>query len=116
MKGGVMLVAAALAMVMFMVRPGEALTCAQVDTALAPCIPFLTGSAPAPESGCCDGVKSIKSMVASPADKQAACNCVKEAANRYTNIKDDAASALPSKCGVDIGVPISRSVDCTKVY
>ncbi|KAK6943018.1 Bifunctional inhibitor/plant lipid transfer protein/seed storage helical domain [Dillenia turbinata] len=114
MKGGVMLVVAALAMVMLTIRPGEALTCAQVDTALVPCVPFLTGSAPAPASGCCDGVKSIKAMVASPTDKQAACNCVKEAANRYTNIKDDAATALPSKCGVDIGVPISRSVDCTK--
>ncbi|KAK6943611.1 Bifunctional inhibitor/plant lipid transfer protein/seed storage helical domain [Dillenia turbinata] len=116
MKGGVMLAVAAFAMVLFMVRPGNALNCAQVDTALVPCVPFLTGSAPVPASGCCDGVRSIKSMVASPADKQAACNCVKEAANRYTNIKDDAAAALPNKCGVDIGVPISRSVDCTKVY
>ncbi|KAH9707243.1 non-specific lipid-transfer protein [Citrus sinensis] len=45
---------------------------------------------------------------------RAACDCVKAAAARYPNIKEDAASSLPTKCGVQIGIPISKTTNCAK--
>ncbi|XP_059311174.1 non-specific lipid-transfer protein 1-like isoform X2 [Lycium ferocissimum] len=94
-----------LAMIQLMFEPAQALTCGQVNASLAPCIPYLT-------QACCSGVKSLKGLAQSTADKKVACNCVKAAANRYANLKDDAAQALPTKCGVTLDTPISRNVNC----
>ncbi|KAA8515854.1 hypothetical protein F0562_019033 [Nyssa sinensis] len=111
MKGVVISMIVVLAMIQFMVKPGQAISCGQVDASLAPCVPYLTGGGnPAP--ACCDGVKNIKGMAATTADRRAACNCVKDAANRYSNLKDDAAQALPAKCGVQMNIPISKSTNC----
>ncbi|XP_021907061.1 non-specific lipid-transfer protein A-like [Carica papaya] len=96
-------------------KPGEAaVTCGQVDASLAACIPYLTaGGTPAP--ACCDGVKNIKAITPTAADRQAACNCVKEAAGRYPNIKEDAAASLPTKCGVQMNIPISKNTNCQNI-
>ncbi|KAA8515855.1 hypothetical protein F0562_019034 [Nyssa sinensis] len=111
MKGVAIPVIVVLAMIQFMANPGQAITCGQVDASLAPCVPYLTGGGnPAP--ACCDGVKNMKGMAATTADRRAACNCVKETANHYANLKDDAAQALPAKCGVQMNIPISRSTNC----
>lgn len=102
-----------LAMVQFMVKPGEAVNCGQVDSALASCIPYLmNGGSPAP--ACCDGVKNLKDITPTVADRRAACDCVKAAAARYPNIKEDAASSLPTKCGVQMNIPISKNTNCAK--
>ncbi|XP_057466661.1 non-specific lipid-transfer protein 1-like [Actinidia eriantha] len=111
---GVIIVVVVLAMVQLMVEPGQAITCGQVDAALAPCVPYLTGGGnPAPK--CCDGVKDIKGMASSTVDKRATCNCVKAAANRYPSLKDDAAEALPTKCGVQMDIPVSRTTNCDNI-
>ncbi|CAL1392790.1 unnamed protein product [Linum trigynum] len=64
-----------------------------------------------PEPASCDGVRSLKASTPTADDRRAACGCVKAAAARYP-VKDAAASSLPSKCGVDIGIPISKAIDC----
>ncbi|XP_059658912.1 non-specific lipid-transfer protein 1-like [Cornus florida] len=113
MKGVVISVMVVLVMIQLMAEPGQAISCGQVDASLAPCVPYLTsGGNPTPE--CCNGVKSIKGMAATPTDKQTACKCVKDAANRYANLKDDAAQALPAKCNVQMDIPISRTTNCNK--
>ncbi|XP_022872303.1 non-specific lipid-transfer protein A-like [Olea europaea var. sylvestris] len=104
-------VVAILAVIQLLVQPGQAITCGQVDAALAPCIPYLTGGGE-PSGACCGGVKAIQGMAQTTADKRACCTCVKAAANRYANLKDDAAQALPMKCGVSMDIPVSRSVNC----
>ncbi|XP_009591276.1 non-specific lipid-transfer protein 1-like [Nicotiana tomentosiformis] len=111
MQGIIISVIAMLAMIQLMFEPGQALTCGQVDASLAPCIPYLTQGGD-PSSACCSGVKSLKGLAQTIADKRAACNCVKAAANRYANLKDDAAQALPTKCGVTMDIPVSRNVNC----
>ncbi|KAI3444787.1 hypothetical protein Pfo_001452 [Paulownia fortunei] len=103
MKGGVVAVVAILAIFSMVVQPGQAVTCGQVDAALVP-----------PSPACCAGVKAVKGLAQTTADKRACCGCVKAAANRYADLKDDAAQSLPTKCGVQMDVPISRSVDCDK--
>nr|P86137.2 RecName: Full=Non-specific lipid-transfer protein 1; Short=LTP1; Short=nsLTP1; AltName: Allergen=Act d 10.01 [Actinidia deliciosa] len=91
-----------------------AVSCGQVDTALTPCLTYLTKGG-TPSTQCCSGVRSLKSMTGTKVpDRQAACNCLKQAAARYQGIKD-AAAALSQKCGVQLSVPISRSTDCSKI-
>jgi hypothetical protein len=109
-----MLVVLAMVQLSFMARPGQAmtsLTCEQVGACLAPCIPFLTQGGE-PSSKCCEGVKNIKASTPTAQDKRDACECVKAAANHLSNLKDDMAAALPTKCKVQMDIPVSRTTNC----
>ncbi|KAF6168574.1 hypothetical protein GIB67_005186 [Kingdonia uniflora] len=79
-----------LAMVQLMVEPSQAIDCISVDKNLIQCISFLKGAVPNPPEACCKGVKTLKDTVTTLADKQFACNCVKNAAAQYQDLKDDA--------------------------
>ncbi|XP_052195676.1 non-specific lipid-transfer protein 1-like [Diospyros lotus] len=104
---------AVLATVQMVARPADAaIDCGQVQSGLSPCIPYLTGGGN-PAGSCCQGVRHLASMVTSKEDRRAACQCAKDAANSFQNIKDDAAAQLPGKCGVQLNVPISRTIDCS---
>ncbi|KAK4379472.1 hypothetical protein RND71_001334 [Anisodus tanguticus] len=115
MKVVAVLVLVALAMVQLTMagRSGGqgGFTCGQVDSILAPCVPYLTQGGQ-PGDACCSGVKTLRGLAQSTDERRTACNCVKAAANRYANLKDDAAQALPSKCGVALDIPISRTTNC----
>ncbi|XP_057486812.1 non-specific lipid-transfer protein 1 [Actinidia eriantha] len=114
-KGLAITVVAVLAVVQLLARPTDAaVSCGQVDTALTPCLTYLTKGG-TPSTQCCSGVRSLKSMTGTKADRQTACNCLKQAAARYQAIKDAAAAALSQKCGVQFSVPISRKTDCSKI-
>lgn len=100
-------------MVQIMGKPGEALTCGQVDAPLASCNPYLmNGGSPAP--ACCDGVKNLKDITPTVADRRAACDCVKSAAARYLDIKEDVASPLPATCRVQTNIPICKTSSCAQ--
>ncbi|KAL6513551.1 hypothetical protein OROGR_021037 [Orobanche gracilis] len=116
MKGGALLVMVFLAIFQLAVQHGvHAVTCGDVDVALVPCVNYLTGHADNPSPECCSGVKAVKGMGQTAADKRTCCGCVKAAANRYSaDLKDGAAQSLPVKCGVELDIPISASVDCDK--
>ncbi|XP_011031956.1 PREDICTED: non-specific lipid-transfer protein A-like [Populus euphratica] len=117
MKGGILSVLVAVAMVQFMVNPGEAITCGDVNSDLAACVSYLTGKGgdfPPPE--CCAGGIKLKESAVSIADKQAACECVKAAAARIPDIKDEAASSLPAKCKVQADFPISKNFNCADIH
>ncbi|KAI8533926.1 hypothetical protein RHMOL_Rhmol10G0048700 [Rhododendron molle] len=116
MKGGLAItLLVVVAAVQFTAKPSAAsITCSQIDSALAPCISYLT-QAGTPSQACCNGVRSIKAMTPNKPDRQMACNCAKQAAGRVRTIRDDAAAALPQKCGVSFGVSVSRNTDCSKV-
>ncbi|KAJ0028207.1 hypothetical protein Pint_35771 [Pistacia integerrima] len=66
-----------------------------------------------PSPVCCDGFRNLKAMTPTTGDRLAACECMKEAAGRYASLKPDKASQLPQACGVQIGVPITKDVDCS---
>ncbi|KAJ9188530.1 hypothetical protein P3X46_003881 [Hevea brasiliensis] len=114
MKGLVISVLVVVALVLFMVMPGEAVDCGQVSSCLASCIPFLTGGEASPSSPCCTGIKNLEALAPTTADRRAACERVKTAAALYPNIKEDAASSLPKKCGVELNIPISKTTDCQR--
>ncbi|XP_031260303.1 non-specific lipid-transfer protein A-like [Pistacia vera] len=114
MKSIVMFVLA-VAMVYFMVKPGEAVQCGQVAASLASCMPYLEAAGQNPSTACCDGVRNIKAITPTTADRQAACECVKSAAAKHPNINQDAASSVPGKCGVPLNIPISPYTNCAKI-
>ncbi|GMN27233.1 hypothetical protein TIFTF001_001558 [Ficus carica] len=99
----------------FMAEPGQAaITCSQVDMALRPCLEYLRGTVTQPPTECCSGVATIKQDTPTKADRQIACQCVKRAADALTGLNEDAAKNLPTKCEIQINVPISKNVDCNK--
>ncbi|KAL5708900.1 hypothetical protein ACHQM5_019646 [Ranunculus cassubicifolius] len=100
--------------VLQLVQPGQAIECPAVDSCLAQCVPFLIGGA-GPTPACCKGVQSLKDMAVTHADKTTACNCVKQAAAKVANIKPDAVSSLPTKCGIPFSFPVSVSTDCSNI-
>lgn len=114
MKGIVISMFLVLAMVHLMVHQGEAVECNEVKKSLAPCIQYLTGKATDPPENCCNGVDNIKTITPNTAERQEACECVKTAAALIPNIDQVAAAALPSKCKVDIGIPISKNTNCNE--
>ncbi|KAH9791442.1 non-specific lipid-transfer protein [Citrus sinensis] len=114
MKAGVVLAVILMAAIVMVERGQAAITCGQVDSFLAPCLAYLTGEAK-PSRACCTGVEYLKDNTPTTADRQAACKCIKDAATRYRGIKLDKARQLPKECGVDIGVPITPDIDCSKI-
>lgn len=118
MKGaGVAAVVAFMAVMSLVVHQGQAaVDCGKVDAALAPCLSYLTGSgADKPSEPCCAGVKAVKQLSQTTADKRAACACVKAAAIKLQGLQDTAAQSLPTKCGVTLDIPVSRTVNCDQL-
>ncbi|KAK4724640.1 hypothetical protein R3W88_027419 [Solanum pinnatisectum] len=99
---------------MVVVAPhAEAMSCGQVSSSLAPCVPYLQGRGPL--GGCCGGVKSLLGAAKTPEDRRTACTCIKSVANAVKGLDTGRAAGLPSTCGVNIPYDISPSVDCSKV-
>ncbi|CAA0826874.1 Non-specific lipid-transfer protein 11 [Striga hermonthica] len=109
-----MLVVLALAAALLGPSPGEAISCGDVQGSLSLCLAYLTGSGGTePTSSCCGGVRSLVGNLESRQDRQTACSCIKSAASSY-NVRSDAASSLPRKCGVSIGMSVSPDIDCSQ--
>ncbi|XP_047312847.1 non-specific lipid-transfer protein A-like [Impatiens glandulifera] len=94
---------------------GEAVTCGQINIPMAPCLPFLKSGTGTPPPKCCNGIKSLKSIVRTKLDRQAVCICVQITTKQSKTIRDSVAASLPKKCGVQIDFPVSRSYDCTSI-
>ncbi|KAF3638997.1 Non-specific lipid-transfer protein 2 [Capsicum annuum] len=97
---------------MVVVAPSaEALSCSQVTSGLAPCLPYLQGRGPL--GGCCSGVKDLLAAAKTPADRKTACTCMKSTANSIKGIDAGKAASIPATCGVNIPYKISPSTDCS---
>ncbi|XP_022735474.1 non-specific lipid-transfer protein A-like [Durio zibethinus] len=113
MKGVVISVFVVLAMAQFMVNPGQAaVSCDQVNECLASCILYLTSRAGNLTVKCCGGVGKLQKIAETTANKQATCNCVKQAVARIPTIKKDATLSLLTKCNVQINFPIAKNTNC----
>ena len=112
------MVAVVVAVVVVLIMAGEAsaaVTCGQVGSSIAPCIPYVTGKATALSQGCCGGVRSLNGMARTSADRQAACRCLKSLAGSVKSINMGAVAGVPGKCGVSVPFPISMSTDCNTI-
>ncbi|KAF3445051.1 hypothetical protein FNV43_RR14744 [Rhamnella rubrinervis] len=111
MKSIAVAVILAVAMVAFMAETGRAIDCSQVKAFLVPCVSYLAnGGNPTPE--CCKGVSNIQKNTPTVAQRQDACQCIKDAASLLPKIDETAASNLPAACKVQINIPISKDTDC----
>ncbi|XP_020099788.1 non-specific lipid-transfer protein 1-like [Ananas comosus] len=93
-----------------------AITCGQVSSLLSQCIAYARSGTGTPPAGCCSGVRSLNAAAQSTADRQAACNCLKQEAASVSGLKPGAISSIPSACGVSVPYTISTSTDCSKVH
>jgi hypothetical protein len=91
-----------------------AMTCGDVSTAIAPCMPYATGKAATPSAGCCSGVRSLNGMASTAADRRTACGCLKNLAGSFKGVNMGNAASIPGKCSVSVSFPISSNVDCSK--
>ncbi|RCV23601.1 hypothetical protein SETIT_5G019900v2 [Setaria italica] len=93
-----------------------ALQCAQVAQLMAPCMPYLTGApGMTPYGICCNSLGVLNQLAATPADRVAACSCVKAAAGGFPSVDFARAAGLPATCGLSISFTISPNMDCTQV-
>ncbi|GKU88583.1 hypothetical protein SLEP1_g2829 [Rubroshorea leprosula] len=91
-----------------------AISCSDVIKDLRPCVNYLVNGTGAPPSSCCAGASALASAATSSADKKAACQCIKSAAQKM-NPNQQLAQALPANCGITLPVAVSPNVDCSKV-
>ncbi|KAM3356079.1 hypothetical protein P3S68_022793 [Capsicum galapagoense] len=89
-----------------------AISCGQVISRLSPCINYLRAGGVVPPQ-CCIGIKALNGQATTTPDRQMACKCIKSAAGAISGINLALASALPSKCGVNLPYKISPSIDCS---
>ncbi|XP_059068238.1 non-specific lipid-transfer protein 1-like [Cryptomeria japonica] len=101
-------------MAMISVGAYASICCMTVISDLAPCAGFVSGTAAQPPKACCDGIGSLNAATNTKTDRQAACKCVKSLIG-CTPINYTRAGELPKRCGVNIGIPISPSVDCSNI-
>lgn len=85
--------------------------CDETKASMFPCVGYLTGGGD-PSIACCSAVSDLKASTPNRDDRISACKCLKEAATHIPNINDQFAAALPKRCGVDIGFPISKNINC----
>jgi hypothetical protein len=102
-------------LVMAAPHANAAISCGQVNSAIAPCLAYARGSGSGPSAACCSGVKSLSAAAKTSADRKAACNCLKSGAGRVSGLKPSNAQSIPSKCGVSLPYSISTSTDCSRV-
>ncbi|XP_078169263.1 non-specific lipid-transfer protein 1-like [Carex rostrata] len=110
-------VAAAAVAILLLTAPhvATALTCGDVASAVAPCMAYAKSGQGSPSASCCSGVKNLNSKAATTADRQMACNCLKNLA-KTVSFNSGAAAGLPGKCGVNVPFAISMSTDCSKIH
>lgn len=94
------------------------MTCGQVVSNLTPCISYVVyGGTNVPEQ-CCNGIRNLYGMAQTKPDRQAVCNCIKNAVRNsgftYSHFNLNLAANLPKNCGVNIPYQISPDTDCTR--
>ncbi|KAI6698670.1 hypothetical protein NL676_018789 [Syzygium grande] len=90
-------------------------TCGQVSSALASCIPYgRSGTGPVPAS-CCNGIKFLNSAARTTPDHQATCKCLKSVSRSISGLNYGVVARLPEKCKVSIPYKISPSTNCDSV-
>ncbi|XP_030466791.1 non-specific lipid-transfer protein 1-like [Syzygium oleosum] len=92
-----------------------AVTCGQVSSSLAPCIPYARSGRGAVPAACCNGIRSLNNAAKTTADRQATCRCLKSAASSISGFNYGVVAGIPGKCGVSIPYKISPSTNCNSV-
>ncbi|CAJ1971284.1 unnamed protein product [Sphenostylis stenocarpa] len=96
-------------------EPPKGFCCQKAKKSLMPCLDFVTDKTDSPSLACCKGLGEVKASAPTKVDLRAACKCVQEGATHVPNMDYDKAQQLPKLCKVDIGFPITKDFDCSKI-
>nr|ADR66945.1 non-specific lipid transfer protein [Prunus armeniaca] len=96
------------------IAQAQAITCGQVVSTLAPCINYVKSGGAVPPA-CCNGIRTLNGLAKTTADRQAACNRLKQLSGSIPGVNPNNAAALPGKCGVNVPYKISISTNCAAV-
>ncbi|KAJ8645125.1 hypothetical protein MRB53_006873 [Persea americana] len=113
-SGIVMTASAIVVLIVFMPASEAAVQCSDVVKNLRPCLSYLQNGSGKPPAACCTGANNLNSEATTSADRKDICNCIKTATQKL-KANDAAAKALPGNCGISLPVPVSRTVDCSKI-
>ncbi|KAK7271469.1 hypothetical protein RJT34_27406 [Clitoria ternatea] len=97
-----------------LVQTEAVFNCAKAESPVSPCLLYVIGFGSAPSMWCCEGLKQLNALILTQEDRRAACECYKQAATQIPNFKDDLATSLPQKCGVDVQFQFGKNVNCNK--
>ncbi|XP_015889473.2 non-specific lipid-transfer protein A-like [Ziziphus jujuba] len=103
---------------------GSAVSCGEVEMCLIGCMDYLTqrdrdhdqDHDDDPTAACCNGLEYLQFITPTPPLRQAACECLKEAATGYPDLNQDQAASLPAKCHLQINFTISPTINLLIKY
>ncbi|KAG1327184.1 non-specific lipid-transfer protein 1 [Cocos nucifera] len=91
-----------------------AVSCGDAVNALIPCGSYLVGSGKAePSPQCCNSARGLNRMATTVEERRALCQCFKQTGPSF-GVKPDRARHLLPACKLDLNIPISPDVDCTR--
>ncbi|GAU29992.1 hypothetical protein TSUD_160760 [Trifolium subterraneum] len=93
-----------------------ALSCGQIQLAVAPCIGYLRNPGPSVPAPCCNGLRSLNNQAKSTPDRQSACRCLKSIILSLPGIDLSALAGVPAKCGINLPYKISPSINCNTYF
>ncbi|XP_059431089.1 non-specific lipid-transfer protein 1-like [Corylus avellana] len=90
------------------------LSCPEITTLLAPCIPYaiIGGAVP---TVCCKAVTTLDDASNTVEEDRAACSCIMSGLSLIPGINYDLVSTLPEKCNHTCPYTITATTDCSKV-
>lgn len=92
----------------------DAVSCGDAISALIPCGSFLVGSGAAkPSKECCTSAQSLNKLTTTTADRRAVCECFVKSGPSF-GVKPERTKLLPSLCKLNINIPISPNLNCSK--
>lgn len=102
-------------MLLLLLSPASEATieCSDVLKDLRPCVNYLVNGSGMPPAACCSGASNLASSASTSADRKAACDCLKTAAQKL-NPNPKLAKDLPGNCKISLPFTVSPSVDCSK--
>ncbi|OIW13146.1 hypothetical protein TanjilG_15050 [Lupinus angustifolius] len=102
-----------IAILLVIVEPGHSFNFDDGATQLLPCTTYNIGtSGDTPSTECCNGARTLQSSTPTTDDKREACEFLKAVASSIPLIKEDKASSLFKKCGVNVPYSFSKDGNC----
>ncbi|CAL9071094.1 unnamed protein product [Musa textilis] len=111
---GLRVISVALALLLACNTKAEAITCNDAVSALIPCGSYLLGQGGAdPSPRCCDSARVLDRMARTVASRRQLCECLKQTGPSF-GVKPERVRHLPPFCKIDLSMPVSPDVDCTR--
>ncbi|RZS25409.1 hypothetical protein BHM03_00058603, partial [Ensete ventricosum] len=111
---GLRVMLVALALLLGCNTMAEAITCNDAVSGLIPCGSYLIGQGGAdPSPRCCESARALNRMASTVASRRQLCECLKQTGPSF-GVKPERVQHLPPFCKIDLNMPVSPDVDCSR--